>query len=265
MNKLLLSLPLVLLALALPAAASAGGGNAPDRPVENQIWCGSDAECEPPTEFCEIAFDKDLPVPAQENCIWPEDTCVTAGSEVGTVPDGPVPDECFWPEDPCDVPVSSDDPPRKGYATPDKGEAPPDKGEMPKSDVCEYPDDYCYFEDGSGEGGGIEPGSEGSGVKPNRGKETGPIDDPAFVGPPEYDGEDPGYDDPGDLVCMYELAPTAREKAKAKRRAAARQRVQTRRKAAVKRAQTRRQTARKRAAAKRAKLKAKKAAQARNS
>ena len=204
MNKLLLCLPLVLLSLALPAAASAGGGNAPDRPVENQIWCGPDAECEPPTEFCVIAFDKDLPVPAQENCIWPDDTCVTAGSEDGTVPDGPVPDECSWPEDSCDVSVSSEDAVAQGYPTPDEGETPPDEGETPESDECDFPD-------------------------------------------------------------SYKLAPTAREKAKAKRRAAARQRVQTRRKAAVKRAQTRRQTARKRAAAKRAKLKAKKAAQARNS
>lgn len=225
MNKLLLSLPLALLALALPAAASAGGGHAPDRPVDIQIWCGPDAECEPPTEFCEIAFDEGSPVPAQENCVWPEDTCVTSSSE-----DGPVPDECFWPEDPCDVPVSSEDTPTKGHATPNKGEVPPDEGEAPESDVCEYPDfpdDYCYFEDGSGE------------------------------------SEDPGYEDPGDLVCIYDLAPAAQEKAKAKRRAAARQRAQTRRKAAVKRAQTRRQAARKRAAAKRAKLKAKKAAQAR--
>jgi hypothetical protein len=149
----------------------------------------------------------------------------------------------------------------------------PGEGDFPKPGHCDFPDfpdDYCYVEGIPGESGGSEPGYEGSGEDPGRLEDEYPVEDIPYppgheIDDPGYGVEEPGYEHPGDLVCVYDLAPVAQEKGKGKARAEARKRAQARKKAAAaKRAQARRQAARKRAAAKRERLKAKKAAQGRN-
>lgn len=290
MNKLFVSLSFVLLALVLPAAASAGG-NSPGQPAGNQLECGPEKVCEPPTEPCRTGGFEYHPHPAQENCIWPDDPClddpegcvwiddpcVAPWDGEGPPPkecpwpekpcvtnwteDGTVSEECFWPPHPCEIPVASDGGSVQGFPTPDPG-AVPEPGDCHFPDFPDFPDDYCYFETPPGEGEGSEPGYEGSPSEPSEGDarypgDESPVEDPSY--PPGYE-----VGDPGELVCIYDLVPATQEKGKGKNRAEARKRALARKKAAAKRAQARRQAARKRAAAKQKRLKAKKAAQARN-
>jgi hypothetical protein len=237
MNKLFVFLPLVLIAFVLPASASAGQVPPPGMPAENQFYCGPDAQCEPPTDICVISNDEDNPLPAQENCVWPEDPCFEEEQGCPPVDDScmlppgePLPEECVWPDDPC-----IDDP--KGCEWPldpcvtnwnEDGSVPDD---------CEdFPPHHCYVEDPAGEEGESSPGDSGESAEP---------------------------DFP---VCIYDVAPLPPDKGKG-RAEARKERAQARREAARKRAQARRKAARKRAAIKRQKMKAKakKAAKARNS
>jgi hypothetical protein len=225
MNKLFVSLPLVLLAFVLPASASAGQAPPPGLAGENQFYCGPDAECEPPTEICVISNDEENPLPAQENCIWPDDPCLSEGHSCPPIDDScmvpgdqPLPEECLWPDDPCiddpkgcdwppdpcvtnwiedgSVPEDCDWPhdpcdlPRPWMGGVPKGESESGEIDPPKPGECEDFPPYCYVEGFPGDEGESDPGTGESG------EESGWVEPPPGYWSEEDDlwREEPGDD-----------------------------------------------------------------------
>jgi len=177
MNRLSLSLLVLLFGFALPSVASADEPITAGGPVGAAPYCGPDGECPPPTRVCDIGTEEN-PVPAQENCIWPEDACVTNWTK-----DAPVPEECFWPDDPtweypdycAGYPGWEDDQDWKdGWG--DEGSEPGYPGDDYVEETgVDYPDDSDWTDPGDG----VE---DGDWTNPGDGVEDGDWTDPGDDG-----------------------------------------------------------------------------------